>query len=368
MPLTIARRRRRLPRDVENEQHRPAAKRRDVGARPGLARFARNAVEEAHEPLANHELGFGPGLRRKRAKQAFGHRPAVEIDAGAPASRRVKSGIDVIGAAFRAGDRDAAARERAHEAKRQRGLAGARTRRRDDEARADHARSRGVDAGAASASKVMAKGASAWRNLTIAPIATIAGAARPSALASALAVASFVTSTRWRFVVASLTIASGRVGAHAAGDQRFGDAFEIAHRHVEDERRAGRGERREIGRALRPFGEVACREDERVIRLARRRRDACISEPADAGRDARNDAKLHAGLGERARFLGAAPEDEGIAALEAQHLLAEPRELDQPQADVALAGRRLAAALAREFKRHLAAPRARALRCETSAS
>ena len=56
--------------------------------------------------------------------------------------------------------------------------------------------------------------------------------------------------------------------------------------------------------------------------------------------------RRHQGQG----LLPAAAEDEGIAALEAQHAPAFAGELDQPQRDVALLGRGLAAALAGVFQ------------------
>ena len=70
-------------------------------------------------------------------------------------------------------------------------------------------------------------------------------------------------------------------------------------------------------------------------------------EPA---RHAGNDAEGNAGLRERQRLLAAAPEDEGIAALEPQHALALAGKLDQPLADVLLHGRGLAAALSGIFE------------------
>ncbi len=61
-----------------------------------------------------------------------------------------------------------------------------------------------------------------------------------------------------------------------------------------------------------------------------RRRDAGRGQPAKAGGHARQHAERHAGGGQRQRLLAAAPEDEGIAALEPQHPLARAREFDQP--------------------------------------
>ncbi len=79
-------------------------------------------------------------------------------------------------------------------------------------------------------------------------------------------------------------------------------------------------------------------------------RDAGIGEPADARRDAGHDAERHAGLDQRQGLLAAAPEDEGIAALEPQHPPAVARQLDQAARDVGLLRRGLAAALAGELE------------------
>ena len=55
-------------------------------------------------------------------------------------------------------------------------------------------------------------------------------------------------------------------------------------------------------------------------------------------------------LDQRQRLFPAPPEDEGIAALEAQHALACAGELDEPERDVALPVRGLAAALSGELQ------------------
>ena len=88
-----------------------------------------------------------------------------------------------------------------------------------------------------------------------------------------------------------------------------------------------------------------------MIHVAMRDRDAGIGEPADPRRDAGDDAEGNAGFDQRQRLLAAAPEDEGVAALQPADAFSLSRELHQPERDVALAGRRLAAALARIFDR-----------------
>ena len=64
--------------------------------------------------------------------------------------------------------------------------------------------------------------------------------------------------------------------------------------------------------------------------------NAGIGQAADARGDARHDAERHAGARQRLRFLAAAPEHEGIAALQPQHALALPRQIDQQVGNVAL--------------------------------
>ncbi len=86
------------------------------------------------------------------------------------------------------------------------------------------------------------------------------------------------------------------------------------------------------------------------IHLAMGDGDAGIGEPADPGADPGHDAEGDAGGDQRQRLFSAAPEDEGIAALEAQHPPAFAGEVDEAQRDVALPGRRLAAALAGIFQ------------------
>ena len=221
MPLTIAAAVVDWPADIEDEQHRPAAERRDVGARAGAAVFARNAVEEPHEPFANDEVGFGPAASARRARSA-GHRPTVEIDAVAAAGDRVK-GRDRcsrvrISRAPTATPSRASARMRPSVSvvlpAPERGAAMTRP-----------APSRRSSASiGALRSRVTAKGASASRKRTISPIATMAGAARPCGLRlGARASASVVTSTRWRGVVASRDDRERRVAGQAARDQRRGD-------------------------------------------------------------------------------------------------------------------------------------------------
>ncbi len=101
---------------------------------------------------------------------------------------------------------------------------------------------------------------------------------------------------------------------------------------------------------------MAGEEGDRVIDLAMGDGNAGIGKPADARGDARHDAEWDPMFNKRQRLFAATAEDEGVAALEAQHPVAGTRQFDQPQRDVALFRRRFAAAFARELE-HGARPR-----------
>jgi hypothetical protein len=92
-------------------------------------------------------------------------------------------------------------------------------------------------------------------------------------------------------------------------------------------------------------------EGDGVVGIAIRRRDAGIGEAADPRGDAGDDAEGNAGGGERQRLLAAAAEDEGIAALEAQHPFALSRQPNEPLGDVGLLLRGFSAALSGVFER-----------------
>ena len=131
--LDHRRRRLRLPRDVEDEQHRHAERRCDVGRGAAAPALRRNAVEEPHRGLAQRELAFGRRFSGERCQKLGRHGPGIEIDALAPRRRSVEGRIDVIGAGLEADDIDAAAPERAQEAERDGRLAAAGARRGDHE-------------------------------------------------------------------------------------------------------------------------------------------------------------------------------------------------------------------------------------------
>lgn len=123
----------RLSAGVEQEQDRPAERRRDIGGRTGPARLSRYAVEKPHDAFAEDKaatLASGDG---QSAEQRRRHRPTVKIEAWFARRGGMKSRIDIIRAAFDAGDGEARIPVRAHEPKGQDGLAAARARRGDHE-------------------------------------------------------------------------------------------------------------------------------------------------------------------------------------------------------------------------------------------
>src|SRR5579872_1903464 len=136
---------------------------------------------------------------------------------------------------------------------------------------------------------------------------------------------------------------------HAAGDQARRDRGEARQPHIDDERLSAGRERLPVDPVLAVGGGMAGDEDQRLVGLARRRRNAGVSKAADPGGDSRHDAKANASLGQRLDLLAAAAEHERIAAFQAQHAQVLPRQFDQPQRDVFLAVRRPAAALAGKF-------------------
>ena len=93
-------------------------------------------------------------------------------------------------------------------------------------------------------------------------------------------------------------------------------------------------------------GAVPGGEDDGVVGLARRCRDAGQRRTGEARGEAGHDAEADARAGQRQRLFAAASEDERIAAFEAEHPLSLARQRDQPLVDVALMRGRLAAALA----------------------
>ena len=133
-------------------------------------------------------------------------------------------------------------------------------------------------------------------------------------------------------------------GIAAMGDELLGDARELAHAHVEDERAGEDGQRRPVDGRLRLRGVlVAGHEGHRAGHPALGDRDPRVGRRGHAGRHARDDLVVAARRAQRLRLLAAAPEDERIAPLQAHHGAPGARVLDQQARGLAL-GHLLAAA------------------------
>ena len=117
------RRRLRLPGDVDDQQHRQAEPRGEVGRRAGPERRRGDAVEQAHGALDDEEVGMRGVLGHQRIDQRRRHGPAVEIEARPPGGRGMKARVDIVGPDLGRLHHDAAPAERRQQRQRQRGLA-----------------------------------------------------------------------------------------------------------------------------------------------------------------------------------------------------------------------------------------------------
>ena len=82
--LDHRRRRLRLPRDVDHQEHGQAQRGRDVGRGARAAGFAGHAVEQAHRGLAQHQLASRRRLAGERYDEFARHRPGMRLTLGAP--------------------------------------------------------------------------------------------------------------------------------------------------------------------------------------------------------------------------------------------------------------------------------------------
>jgi len=122
----------------------------------------------------------------------------------------------------------------------------------------------------------------------------------------------------------------------------------MLYRHEHDDDRRRPGDRGPIDRLRQPAAFlVPGQEHHRLVGVAMRHRNAGIGEPAEPRRNPRHEAEFYPLAPKRQRLLGAAPEEQRVAALEPQHALARLGLRDQPEGDVGLLRRRLAAAFAR---------------------
>ena len=117
------RRRLRLPGDVDDQQHRQAEPRGEIGRRPGPERRRGDAVEQAHGALDDEKVGMRGVLGHQRIDQRRRHGPAVEIEAWPPGRRGMKARVDIVGPDLGRLHHDAAPAERRQQRQRQRGLA-----------------------------------------------------------------------------------------------------------------------------------------------------------------------------------------------------------------------------------------------------
>ena len=96
-----------LAADIDDQNNRPPGNPGQIGGRAGFA-VGSGAVEEAHDALAQHDLGRGLELGDGRGERRRAHRPDVEVAAGRAAGQGVKGRIDEIGPGLRRGRRHAA--------------------------------------------------------------------------------------------------------------------------------------------------------------------------------------------------------------------------------------------------------------------
>ena len=145
-------------------------------------------------------------------------------------------------------------------------------------------------------------------------------------------------------------MATGSSALRPAPSRRSVNRRDMLQRHIDDQHRRAPRDPVPVDRVGdQARGIVAGQECHRLVDVAVGQRDSGIGQPPDAGRNAGHDAERDAGLDQRQRLLAAAGEDERVAALEPQHPPPGARQLDQPQRDIALLRRRLAAALAGVF-------------------
>ena len=121
-----------LPPRIDDQHHRPAGELRQFG---GRARFAvgAGAVEQTHDPFAQHDLGGGFQRRGARGQGLGPHRPRVEIDARPAARHGMKGRVDEIGAGLGRRDPQPAPAQMAQQAGSDEGLAAARSRGGEDQ-------------------------------------------------------------------------------------------------------------------------------------------------------------------------------------------------------------------------------------------
>ena len=102
------RRRLRLARHIEHEQHRQLEMRGKIGGRAALPGGTVGAVEQPHDAFDQENIGAGCGLRRHGVEQRVRHRPGIEIDARRGGRRGMERRIDIVGSGLGRAHGDAA--------------------------------------------------------------------------------------------------------------------------------------------------------------------------------------------------------------------------------------------------------------------
>ena len=109
---------------IGDQNHRPAGEPGEFGGRPRLA-IGPGAVEQAHDPFAQHDLGRALKAPDEPREGLGTHRPNIEIDARPAARCGVKGRIDEIGAGLGCGDANATPAQMPQQARCHQGLAAA---------------------------------------------------------------------------------------------------------------------------------------------------------------------------------------------------------------------------------------------------
>src|SRR5436190_12869567 len=195
-----------LPARIDDQHHRPAGQPGQSRGRAGLA-IGPGAVEQAHDPFAQHETGTNLEFRDEPGQCGGLHRPQIQVHARPTARGRVKGRVDIIGPRFGGSDARSAARQMPQKSGGDQGLAAAGCRRGEDQPAPGHGSGPPIQSSAA-------------RRRTTSPIAMIVGPSMPAVAAAAAASANEVTTTRWAGVVALLTIATGSSGVRPAAMSR----------------------------------------------------------------------------------------------------------------------------------------------------
>ncbi len=134
----------------------------------------------------------------------------------------------------------------------------------------------------------------------------------------------------------------GRRGSrlHADRTQLGGDRLQRTHSHEENQRGPAAGKRGVVQARVRVAGWNMARHDREPLRQSSvRHGDADSLGHRDAGGDSRDHPGRDARLAARLQLFEATTEDKGVAALEANHVPARERPINQDPIDLLLAGR-----------------------------